>query len=140
MQLKNRISENTLRDSTLMRAIRLTMIAACFTLLRLHGEAVAGTDELTIGITQFPSTLNPNIDVMAAKNYVLGAVLRPFTVYDAEWRLVCLLCVGLPSIEAGDAVPVDLPGGEKGIDITFTIRPDANWGDGVPVTTEDVLF
>ena len=140
MQLKNRISENTLRDSTLMRAFRLTMIAGCFILLWHQGEAVGGMDELTIGITQFPSTLNPNIDAMAAKNYVLGAALRPFTVYDAEWKLVCLLCVGLPSIEGGDAVPVDLPDGKKGIDMTFTIRPDANWGDGAPVTTEDVLF
>ena len=77
---------------------------------------------------------------MAAKSYVLGAVLRPFTVYDANWKLVCLLCVNLPSIENGGAVPVDLPDGKKGIDITFTIRPDATWGDGVPVTTKDVLF
>src|SRR3984893_1078135 len=133
MQLKNRISENTLRDSTLMRAIRLTMIAGCFILLWHQGEAVGGMDELIIGIIQFPATLNPNIDVMAAKNYVLGMALRPFTVYDADWKLVCLLCTLLPSIENGMAVPIDLPDGRKGIDITFTIRPDAVWADGVPV-------
>src|SRR5258707_4729565 len=98
MQLKNRISENTLRDSTLMRAIRLTMIAGCFILLWHQGEAEGGLDELTIGITQFPSTLNPNIDVMAAKNYVLGAGLRPVTVYDAQGDLGWLLFVGLSSI------------------------------------------
>src|SRR6266581_2838196 len=108
MRLKNRKSENTLRDSTLMRPIRLTIIAGCFSLLWHQGEAAGRMDELTIGITQFPSTLNPNIDVMAAKNYVLGAALRPFTVYDAEWKLVCLLCVSLPSIEGGGAVAVDL--------------------------------
>src|SRR5882757_9814246 len=102
--------------------------------------SAAEHDVLSIGITQFPATLNPSIDVMAAKSYVLGATLRPFTVYDAEWKLVCLLCVNLPSIEGGGAVPVDLPDGKMGIDMTFTIRPDANWGDGVPVTTEDVLF
>jgi peptide/nickel transport system substrate-binding protein len=95
---------------------------------------------LTIGITQFPSTLNPNIDAMAAKSYVLGMALRPFTVYDADWQLVCLLCVSLPSIDNGLAVPVDLADGKKGIDITYTIRPEANWGDGAPVTTEDVRF
>src|SRR5260370_22597297 len=120
MQLKNRISENPLRDSTLMRAIRLTIIAGCFILLRYQGEAAGGMDELTIGITQFPSTLNPNIDVMAAKNYVLGAVLRPFTVYDAQWKLVCLLFVSLPSIEGGGAVAVDLPRGNTGVDMTVT--------------------
>ena len=87
-------------------------------------------DSLTIGITQFPSTLNPNIDAMAAKSYVLGMALRPFTVYDADWRLVCLLCVTLPSIENGLAVPVDLADGKKGVDLTYTIRPEAKWGDG----------
>ena len=30
--------------------------------------------------------------------------------------------------------------GKKGVDLTYTIRPDATWGDGVPVTTADVLF
>src|ERR1700680_1479647 len=90
----------------------------------------AERDSLTIGMTQFPATLNPNIDAMAAKSYVLGMALRPFTVYDADWKLVCLLCATLPSIENGLAVPIDLPDGKKGIDITFTIRPDARWADG----------
>jgi peptide/nickel transport system substrate-binding protein len=115
------------------------LMAFALTLLLVPCRAAAQQDGLTIGITQFPATLNPNIDVMAAKSYVLGMALRPFTAYDAAWKLVCLLCVDVPSIEGGDAVPVEQPDG-KGIDITFTIRPDATWGDGVPVTTADVLF
>src|SRR5205809_6366109 len=106
----------------------------------LGTPAAADRDGLTIGITQFPATLNPNIDVMAAKSYVLGLTLRPFTVYDADWKLTCLLCTELPSISNGLAVPVDLPGGKKGIDLTYTIRADAKWADGAPVTTEDVRF
>jgi peptide/nickel transport system substrate-binding protein len=140
MHSKNRISEKVLVHSMGWSALYRGIVACCFCLALGSGEAVAERTELTIGITQFPSTLNPLIDVMAAKSYVLGAVLRPFTVYDAEWTLVCLLCVKLPSIQDGDAVPVDLPDGKKGIDITFTIRPDAFWGDGFPVTTKDVLF
>ena len=100
----------------------------------------ADHSSLTIGVTQYPGTLNPNIDALAAKSYVLGFTTRPFTVYDADWKLVCLLCTQLPTIENGLAVPVDLPDGKKGVDLTYTIRPDASWGDGVPVTTEDVKF
>src|SRR3984893_10814632 len=114
--------------------LALTLVSA------LGTPAMAERDGLTIGIIQFPATLNPNIDVMAAKNYVLGMALRPFTVYDADRKLICLLCTELPSIENGMAVPIDLPDGRKGIDITFTIRPDAVWADGVPVTTADVKF
>lgn len=113
------------------------LICAC--LLPISGR----TDDhetLTIGITQFPATLNPNIDVMAAKSYVLGTSLRPFTVYDSEWKLVCLLCTDLPSISNGLAVPVELPDAKKGVDLTYTIRSDAKWADGMPVTTADVQF
>src|SRR5882724_9069250 len=113
MQLRNRIGEITLRPSAPARAIPLSFMAGGLMLLLIPGQALADRDQLTIGITQFPSTLNPNIDVMAAKSYVLGAVLRPFTVYDAEWKLVCVLCVTLPSIEGGGAVPVDLPDGKE---------------------------
>ncbi len=95
---------------------------------------------MTIGIVQYPATLNPDIDEMAAKNYVLGFVSQPFTVFDANWKIVCLLCTELPSFENGRAVKTQLPGGKTGVDLTYTIRPDAMWADGAPVTTDDVRF
>jgi peptide/nickel transport system substrate-binding protein len=122
------------------RGRRIWFLALGLALLFGSPLRAAEHDALAIGITQFPSTLNPNIDPMAAKSYVLGMASRPFTAYDADWTLVCLLCNTLPSIENGLAVPVDLPDGKKGIDITYTIRPDAYWGDGVPVTSADVRF
>src|SRR3546814_16047218 len=71
---------------------------------------------------------------------------RPLTVYDQQWELICMLCTELPSIEAGTAVPEDLPpdvegaGDGRGIAMTYTLQPDATWGDGTPVTPKDVLF
>lgn len=100
----------------------------------------AAKDELVIGITQFPSTLHPNIESMVAKVFVLGMTRRPFTAYDKDWKLVCLLCVQLPTVENGLARPIDLPNGKRGIEVTYTIQPNATWGDGVPVTTKDVVF
>jgi ABC-type dipeptide transport system, periplasmic component len=97
-------------------------------------------DELVIGITQFPSTLHPNIDSMLAKTYILAMAMRPFTAYDADWKLVCMLCETLPTIENGLAKPEKVAGGGQGVALTFTIRADAKWADGTPVTTEDVLF
>ena len=128
--------------SALRRLVRWRFLATATTIaVLLSGPAASlARDSLTIGITQFPSTLNPNIDAMAAKSYVLGMAVRPFTVYDADWKLGCLLCTELPSIENGLAVAVDLPAGGKGVDLTYTIRDGASWGDGVPVTTADVLF
>lgn len=106
----------------------------------LAAPARADKDPLVIGITQFPSTFNPNIDSMLAKSYVLAMTRRPFTAYDADWRLVCMLCTKLPTIDNGLAVPEKTPDGEDGIAVTYTIRPDAAWGDGTPITTRDVTF
>ncbi len=121
------------------RGKRLLCLAAVIALLALPGPTEA-REALTIGIIQFPSTLNPNIDAMAAKSYVLGMAIRPFTVYDADWQLVCLLCTRLPSIENGLAATVQMADGKKGVDLTYTIDPDAKWGDGSPVTSADVRF
>ncbi len=104
------------------------------------GDAALGKEELAIGITQYPPTLNPGIDATSAKVYVLAMTRRPFTVYDASWNLVCMLCTTLPTIANGLAVPFDGPDGKHGIRLTYTIQPEARWGDGTPVTTADVLF
>ena len=97
-------------------------------------------DELVIGMTQYPSTLNPNIDPMLAKTLVLDMARRPFTAYDVQWQMICMLCVTLPTIENGLAVLEDLPDGKQGIAVTYAIQPKAIWGDGTPVSTKDVQF
>ena len=99
-----------------------------------------GRDQLVIGITQFPSTFHPNIDSMLAKTYVLSMTRRPFTTYDKDWKLICLLCVTLPTIDNGLAKPEQTPDGKPGIAVTYSIHPKATWGDGTPVTTRDVVF
>ncbi|MEQ8194897.1 MAG: peptide ABC transporter substrate-binding protein [Rhodospirillales bacterium] len=96
--------------------------------------------ELVIGLTQFPSTFHPNIDSMLAKTYILAMVRRPFTAYDHKWKLACMLCTELPTLKNGLAKLERTPKGAQGIAVTYTIRPDAVWGDGKPITTKDVLF
>ncbi len=96
--------------------------------------------ELTIGLTQFPSTLHPNIDSMLAKSYILAMVRRPFTVYNHDWKLICMLCTKLPTLENGLAKLERTPKGARGIAVTYTILPQAVWGDGKPITTKDVMF
>jgi peptide/nickel transport system substrate-binding protein len=97
-------------------------------------------ESLVIGITQFPATFHPSINAMMAKTYILAMTRRPMTAYDADWNLVCMLCVTVPTIENGLAVRETTPEGGDGVAITFTIRPDATWGDGVPVSSKDVVF
>ena len=122
------------------RLFGLSGLAALALSLAQAPAPAAEKNELVIGITQFPSTFHPNIDSMMAKTYILAMTRRPFTAYDADWRLVCMLCEKLPTIENGLAVLEKTPKGQQGIAVTYTIRADAVWGDGTPVTTRDVLF
>ena len=118
---------------------RVVLVFLCL-LLSATARAAERADELSIGISQFPATLNPLIDPMEAKIYVLGAVLRPLTTYDPSWKLVCVLCETLPSFANGLAHKVALPDGKTGVRLTFTLKSDARWDDGTPVTTADVAF
>ena len=121
-----------------MRAFLACLTATILLLSPLH--RAAAKDELTIGITQFPSTFNPLIDSMLAKSYILAMTRRPITTFDKDWTLVCLVCTELPTIENGLAVVEDLPDGKKGIALTVTLHPEATWGDGTPVTSKDMVF
>ncbi len=120
------------------RRLLAVLTAGLALLLGMPAQTAAG--ELKIGITQYPSTLHPLIDSMLAKSYVLAMTRRPITAYDHDWQLICMLCVELPSIENGLAVPETLADGTQGIAVTYRLHPEATWGDGTPVTTEDVVF
>jgi peptide/nickel transport system substrate-binding protein len=115
-------------------------IALSFAAITAAAAPAAAKDELVIGMTQYPSSFNPNIGSMLAKTLVASMTARPITVYDPDWKLVCLLCTELPSIENGGAVVEDYAPGKKGIAVTYTLRPDIKWGDGTPVTTKDVAL
>jgi len=130
-----------------MDAIRhaaLGLIVLLFPLMASGHEASAQDERshrtLAIGMTQFPSTFHPSIDSMMAKSYVLAMTLRPFTVFDPQWKLICMLCTELPTLENGGAVRETTPEGKEGIAVTYTIHGRAIWGDGTPVTTKDVTF
>ena len=110
------------------------------TTLLFIGVPAMAKDTLVLGISQFPRNFNPNIESMLAKSYILGMVRRPFVVYDADWKLRCMLCTELPDLKKGTAKIKTAVDGKKSLTVTYTIRPDAVWGDGVPVTTKDVLF
>jgi peptide/nickel transport system substrate-binding protein len=116
----------------------LAVLAAL--LLGAARPAAQTAPTLRVGITQYPFSLHPSTDTSLAKSYIMAMARRPLTAYDARWRLVCMLCIELPTIENGRAVPIDLEGGKRGIRLTYTIQAAARWGDGVPVTTDDIRF
>ena len=96
-------------------------------------------DELVVAMTQMPGTWNPIISSMLAKSLIANMTARPVTAYDADWKLVCLVCTELPTIENGKARVSDLADGKNGMEIDVELR-EMRWGDGTPVSAKDVAF
>jgi peptide/nickel transport system substrate-binding protein len=115
-----------------------TLVAATALTGALRAQPVH--DTLTIGIAQFPSSLQPNIDAEVVRSYVMGFVIRRITGFNADWHNTCLLCTELPTIENGLAKIEDRPDGTKGMAVTIKLKPGLSWADGVPVTASDIAF
>lgn len=117
-------------------------ILATVALVALCGGAAAQSKHttLTIGVSQYSSNLLPPVESMVAKEYLLGFTHRRLTVYGYDWTLECQICTEIPTVENGRVEAVKLPDGRSARKVRFTLKPDLKWGDGVPLTTKDVLF
>jgi peptide/nickel transport system substrate-binding protein len=121
-------------------ALRAAFAALLFAVLLSPAPAAAARTALTIGVSQFPPGFNPLIESSAILAYIDGFVRRRITAYDGDWKLVCLLCTELPSVENGRIVEETRADGTKGKAVRFTIRPDSYWADGTKVTSADIRF
>lgn len=83
--------------------------------------------------------------------FIEGMVGRPSAInpllsdpYPVDRQIVNLIFDGLVRFdESGEVLPALAESwtiSEDGLTVTFTLRPDAKWHDGQPVTTEDVDF
>jgi peptide/nickel transport system substrate-binding protein len=102
--------------------------------------AAHAKDTLTIGVSQFPSTLHPDINPEAIKGYILAFADRSITAFDKDWHNTCLLCTELPSLQNGLAKIETQPNGKPGMAVTVKLKPGLLWGDGEKLTTRDIAF
>lgn len=95
--------------------------------------------ELTIGIGQEVSTLNPLTSIMLATEYVRSAVVRTLNVINDKNEWEPQLATKIPTFDNGLAKIVG-KGKNKRIVSQWEIKANAKWGDGTPVTGHDVVF
>ena len=112
-----------------------------FAALLLSTAAHAQTHTtLTMGMAQFPPDMHPAITATSIKDTILFAVNRPMTAYSADASVICALCTEVPSLANGLARVVRREDGADGMEVTYHLKPDLFWADGVPVTAKDVVF
>ncbi len=117
----------------------LLALLATLALAPLGPSAVA-KDTLVIGVNQFPGTLHPYFEQAFVGAFMRGFATRWVTAFDPDWKSICLMCTGVPSIENGLLKTETEPDGKPGLATTITLRPDLYWGDGECVTSKDIEF
>ena len=127
----------------MMKTMRRILVSTAAVALAITaGQAAAQqklptNKQLTVGITQEFETFNPLSRQMSASTYMANLTMHPIVAIDAKWQYQCWLCVRIPSIENGGAMIIT-EGGKKKLTAEWEIKPDAKWGDGKPVTGNDV--
>ena len=122
---------------------RRTVLAALGAILIL-GIAVFGSpglNSLVIGATQEPSNLNPWEGSADTKENVMGVFNIGLTYFDSEGILRPGLATEIPT-EANNRLVLirDASGKVIGQEVLWTIREDAFWSDGEPITADDAVF
>ncbi len=121
-----------------MRKLLLVALA-----LALAVSAFAGPDNnsLRVGTTQEPDNLNPWEGSADTKENAMNLFFLGLTYFDNDGVLQPGLAKEVPTLENGLlTISRDADGNFVEQQVTWTLREDAVWSDGTPVTTDDVLF
>lgn len=80
-----------------------------------------------------PKTLNPILSTQTFEGIVESLVLDPLIATDPEGRDHPILAAAVPTLENGGI-------SKDGMEITYHLRHNVRWHDGVPFTSNDVRF
>lgn len=93
--------------------------------------------QITIVIAEDPPSFNATVGATGFDALVMELVMLSLADLDENGNAYPEIASELPSIDNGDVV-VDEENGT--MDVTWKLRQDIKWADGVPVTADDVVF
>lgn len=120
------------RFSTPLRFAALVM-SLTFTACSHAGQHTAGSDTLRIAVQQEARTLNPILASNTVDTFVQRFMFEPLVSADPQGNPVPMLAAAVPTVANGGI-------SRDGRTVTYRLRPNARWSDGVPVTSSDVRF
>lgn len=124
--------------------MRYRMAVVVLGILLAAGLAVLGgpaSNNLVIGASQEPSNLCPWEGAADTKENLMGIFNIGLTYIDSSGVLQPGLATEIPTESNGRLVVVrDATGQITRQQVVWTIREDAYWSDGVPITSDDAIF
>jgi peptide/nickel transport system substrate-binding protein len=111
--------------------VLVVVLTAC---ARVVDRGVWGTPhEMTLARTSDPSSLNPLFESSQADQDLTQLYAEPLVGLSPQNRLVPIVASRVPSVQNGDISP-------DGQTITYHLRRDERFSDGVRLTSKDVAF
>ncbi|MEO9264539.1 MAG: ABC transporter substrate-binding protein, partial [Candidatus Baltobacteraceae bacterium] len=113
--------------------VALALLAACS---RGGGGDVPADHAMRFDLAADPANLNPlflHPDAASVEQQVARLSFEPFIDLDEHGRTVPALLREVPTVANRGLSP-------DGRTITYRLRPNVRWSDGMPVTSADVLF
>ena len=104
-----------------------------FNAAMLQAESRRDDRELKIVIWQGVTSLNPYLAQGSKDLDAISLLLEPLASYDRDGNVVPVLLAEVPTFENG-GISADLKS------MTLKLRSDIKWSDGIPLTSEDVVF
>jgi peptide/nickel transport system substrate-binding protein len=93
-------------------------------------------NEVVVRLPAEPDGLNPILTTLSYARYVNEQIFQPLLDFDPEtYELIPILAAARPTVE-----PITTGPAAGGLAYTFTIRDEATWPNGDPVTAADVIF
>jgi len=121
------------------RIVVMTLVIGLF--VGIAGWAGPALNSLVIGATQEPSNLSPWEGSADTKENLMGIFNIGLTYFDSAGVLQPGLATAIPTEGNGRLVVVkDETGKVIRQQVLWTLRDDAYWSDGVPITSDDAVF
>jgi peptide/nickel transport system substrate-binding protein len=98
-----------------------------------QGTSYLIPDTLRIALPISPNQLNPLLAENTSESFLAGLMFSELVTVDAQGRDVPDLAAVVPTVANGGI-------GNNGLTLTYHLRRNAKWQDGVPVTSKDVVF
>ena len=94
---------------------------------------LAPNQEFRLRIAGDPSTFDPQLASFSEEISIAKQIFRGLFTYDEELNVVPSVATQMPTKENGGI-------SDDGLTYTISLRTDATWSDGVPVTANDFVY
>jgi peptide/nickel transport system substrate-binding protein len=108
-------------------------LCECSRLGERHATSATVHGIVRLAVSEEPNSLLRMFSNQSSADDVTALLYEPFFRFDDRGRVVPALATEFPTLANGLI-------SRDGLRVTFPLRPNAVWSDGVPVTSRDVIF